>query len=123
MKDVLLFMLLVAAGGAGGLGGSIVGSYFGPTGLFIGGACGGLIAAPLAALLAARLGWLARPERGLTALGAALGFAAAATVAVLTIQSPVGPLLSPLLVGLGGFIGRALARRSLSAPARASSRR
>jgi hypothetical protein len=111
MRETFLFVLFVVAGGLGGLLGSIAGSYFGSSGLFTGGVLGGLVAAPSAAWLAARVGWLDRRELPDTAAGAALGFAAAATVALLTIQSPVGPLLSPLLVGLGGFAGRTIARR------------
>jgi hypothetical protein len=115
MRDLWLFVLLVAAGGAGGFAGSILGGAFGQTALFVGGFAGGLIAAPAGALVAARLGWLARADARATAIGAALGFVAAATVAVLTIDGPIGPLLSPLLVGAGGIAGRA-ARRARTAP-------
>lgn len=107
-----LFLLLVVAGGSGGLAGSICGAAFGPKGLFAGGFLGGLLASPGAALLAARLGWIESAEVKSTALGAALGFVAAATVAVNTLSSPVGPLLSPLLVGAGGLAGRHLHRRA-----------
>ena len=107
-----LFLLLVVAGGAGGLAGSIGGAAFGPTALFAGGFLGGLLASPGAAFLAARLGWIESAAVKSTALGAALGFIAAATVAVNTLSSPVGPLLSPLLVGAGGLAGRELHARS-----------
>ena len=109
-----LFVLLIAAGGAGGMAGSIVGAAAGKRGLFIGGFVGGLIAAPLAAYLAARLRWIdPRHVKG-TALGAALGFLAAATVAINTLSSPVGPSLSTLLIGAGGLVGRRLEARSRS---------
>ena len=106
-----LFLLLVVAGGAGGLLGSICGAAFGPKGLFAVGFLGGLLASPGAVLLAARLGWIESAEVKSTALGAALGFVAAATLAVNTLSSPVGPLLSPLLVGAGGLAGRQLHAR------------
>src|SRR5215216_5917128 len=101
-----LFLLLTVAGGAGGMVGSIVGAAAGKRGLFIGGVIGGLIAAPLASFLAARLGWIDRRETRGTALGAAFGFLAAAAVAVNTLSSPIGPILSTLLVGAGGLVGR-----------------
>jgi hypothetical protein len=107
-----LFLLLMVAAGAGGVLGSIVGAAAGKTGLFIGGFAGGLIAAPCAALIAARLRWITAAEVKGTALGAALGFVAAAIVAVNTLSSPVGPVLSTLLVGAGGLAGRRLRRRS-----------
>ena len=109
---VRLFVLLIAAGGAGGLIGSIIGAAAGHRGLFIGGSLGGLVATPCAAYLAARLHWIDPAETGGTALGGALGFLAAALVAVNTLSSPVGPILSTLLIGAGGLAGRRLGRRA-----------
>lgn len=106
-----LFVLLIAAGGAGGLIGSIIGAAVGHRGLFLGGFLGGLIASPCAAYVAARLHWIEPHEAKGTALGAALGFLAAATVAVNTLSSPVGPVLSTLLIGAGGLAGRHLSVR------------
>src|SRR5688500_7010214 len=106
-----LFVLLIAAGGAGGMLGSIVGAAAGKRGLFIGGLVGGLIAAPLAAYLAARLRWIDPREVKGTALGAAVGFLAAAAVAINTLSSPVGPILSTLLIGAGGLAGGRLQAR------------
>jgi fructose-specific phosphotransferase system IIC component len=107
-----LFVLLIAAGGAGGLIGSIIGAAGGHRALFIGGILGGLIATPCAAYLAARLHWIEAAEVRGTALGAALGFLAAALAAVNTLSSPVGPILSTLLIGAGGLMGRRLVRRA-----------
>jgi hypothetical protein len=105
-----VFVLLIAAGGAGGMLGSIIGAAAGKRGLFIGGFLGGLIAAPAAAYLAARLRWIDSREAAGTALGAALGFLAAATLAVNTLSSPVGPILSTLLIGAGGLAGGRVSR-------------
>jgi hypothetical protein len=102
----MLFLLLIAGGGAGGLAGSIVGAAFGTRGLFAGGFIGGLLAAPCAAFLAAWLRWIEPAEAKSTALGAALGFAAAATIAVNTLSSLCGPVLSTLVIGAGGLAGR-----------------
>jgi hypothetical protein len=105
-----LFLLLVVAGGAGGMAGSIIGAAAGHGALFAGGFLGGLIASSGGAYLAARLRWIEAGETRSTALGAALGFLTAAIVAVNTLSSPVGPILSTLLVGAGGLAGRRLAR-------------
>ena len=107
-----LFFLLVTAGGAGAFLGSIIGAAFGIRGLFVAGVLGGLIASPGAAVVAGRLKWIDGAEVTGTAVGAAVGFLAAATVAVNTLSSPLGPALSPLLVGAGGLIGRRLRARS-----------
>jgi hypothetical protein len=109
---VRVFVLLIVAGGAGGMLGSIVGAAFGHRALFIGGVLGGLIASPCGAYHAARLHWIRADETKGTALGAAVGFLAAAIVAINTLSSPVGPVLSALLVGAGGLVGRRLARSS-----------
>jgi len=107
-----LFVFLSVTVGAGGVTGSIIGAAAGHRGLFIGAFLGGLIAAPSAAYLAARLRWIEPRETKGTALGAALGFLAATIVAVSTLSSPVGPVLSALLVGAGGLVGRRFGRRA-----------
>jgi hypothetical protein len=107
----MLFVLLVFAGGAGAFAGSVLGSAFGRTGLFAGGVMGGVIASAAAAFLAARLQWIARDERMPTAIGAMIGFLTAALIAVNTLSSPIGPVTSTLLTGVGGLAGGAWARR------------
>lgn len=99
------FLLFVAMGGLGGLLGSIAGGVFGRAGLFAGGVIGGLLMSPVSAWLAARLGWIPAAARPGATIGAAAGFVAAAGVAVNTLQSPIGPVLSPLLVGVGAIAG------------------
>ena len=109
-----VFVLLIAAGGAGGFAGSVVGAALGPNALFAGGFLGGLMSSPLAAVLAGRLRWIEAAEVKGTAIGAALGFVVAATVAISTLSTPWGALLSPLLIGVGGLVGgrpRARSRR------------
>src|SRR5689334_15194740 len=105
MQTFLLAALFVAAGGAGGLGGSIVGAVYGDGMLFVGGFVGGLIAAPLAAPIAVAMKWIRPDQMKGAAVGAALGFLAAATLAINTLSSPVGPTLSPLLVAAGALLG------------------
>src|SRR6185369_9778015 len=92
-------------GGAGGLAGSIVGSAFGGVGLFAGGVAGGLLVCPLSAAIALWRGWIRPPQYRGTAIGAAVGFLAAAGVAVSTLSSPVGPIAGSSLTGIGAVIG------------------
>ena len=106
-----LFVLLVLAGGSGAFVGSVLGNAVGRTGLFAGAVVGGTSASAAAAFLAARMKWIAIDERVPTACGAVAGFLAAALIAVNTLSSPVGPVLSTLLTGVGGLIGRRLKRR------------
>lgn len=112
MKRIWLFVFLTIAGGIGGFLGSVVGAAFGDNrALFIGGFAGGPVVCVLAAWLAGRLGWTPAAEVRGTAIGAALGFLAAATIAVNTLSSPVGPVLSTLCVGTGGLLGGRIAAR------------
>jgi len=113
MAAIRLFVVLMLAGGLGGFAGSIVGAAFGSAGLFAGGVVGGLIATPCVVLLTARLRWIDRADTKAVAAGATLGFLAAVIVAVNSLSSPVGPLLSPCLVGIGGLGAGALRRRHL----------
>lgn len=110
-----LFALLVIAGGAGAFAGSVLGNAFGKAGLFAGGVIGGALASAAAAFVAAWLKWIRIDERVPTACGAVVGFLAAALIAVNTLSSPVGPVTSTLLTGIGGLIGLRLKRRLRSA--------
>ena len=60
---------------------------------------------PLTPLVARWRRWIEPRDFWPTAAGAALGFAAAALVAVNTLSTPVGPILSTLLIGLGAVLG------------------
>ena len=102
---VRLFILACLLGGAGGLVGSILGGAFGQRGLFAGGVIGGVLVAPITANVARWRGWIAPNQFLGTALGAALGFLLAALIAVNTLSSPVGPVLSTALIGIGAIMG------------------
>ena len=108
MNRIALFIVACALGGVGGALGSIVGHAFGKSGVWVGGILGGLIASLLVARLALWRGWIVRSQFRPTALGAAAGFLAACAVAVNTLSSPVGPILSTLLIGAGAVLGREL---------------
>jgi hypothetical protein len=70
-----------------------------------------VLIAPLSAKLAVWRGWIEPRQYLSTAAGAAFGFIAAAFVSMNTLSSPVGPILSTALIGLGALAGSQFARR------------
>jgi len=112
MKPFLVFVASWLAAGAGALVGSVLGNAAGKTGLFVGGAVGGAIGVSLAVLLARRLGWLPPRETTGALTGGVLGFAVAVPVTLTHMGTPVIPVLSCAVVGIGVMIGAAVARRS-----------
>ena len=115
MKAAGVFIVLVIGAGMGAAVGSAVGSLIAHRVLFVGGTIGGLFGIWLGASLSARMNWI--PKRGTlaVALGAIVGFACALVIAVNTLHTPVGPMLSTLLVGAGGLVGRRLSKAPVKA--------
>jgi hypothetical protein len=104
-RRILLFVVACALAGFGGVVGSILGHAIGPKGLLVGAIVGGILGSVSAAAVARARGWIAADRFTATALGASGGFLAAAAIATHTLGSPVGPILSTLLVGLGAVLG------------------
>ncbi len=105
VKSLFLFLLGCVLPGLGGAVGSIVGHRFGATGLWVGGVAGGLLGSVAVGWIAARAAWILSARQRGTALGTAVGFLIAAAIAVNTLSSPVGPVLSTLLAGIGAVVG------------------
>ena len=105
MNKAALFVTATVLGGLGGLIGSILGGGLGRGALFAGGFIGGVAIAPLTAWIAKWRRWIDPSRFWTVAGGAAIGFLAAATVAVNTLSSPVGPALATTLTGLGALAG------------------
>ena len=105
VKVVFLFLLGCVLPGLGGAVGSVLGHRFGATGQWVGGIAGGLIASVAVAWGAAKARWIPPARRTGTALGTAVGFLIAAAIAVRTLSSPVGPVLSTLVIGIGAMVG------------------
>jgi hypothetical protein len=105
-----LFGLEVLSGGVGAVAGSMLGNVFGRGGLFLGAVIGGITLVTVAGFLSCRLGWIRRAERFWVIGGGIAGFVVACLVALATISSPVGPLVSSLLIGMGAVLGAALGR-------------
>jgi hypothetical protein len=106
MVHVRFFIVICFLGGLGGFIGSVVGAAFGQRALFVGGFIGGIAVAPFLARVALWRHWISARQYWPTTIGAALGFVAAAMVAVNTLSSPVGPVLSTSLIGVGALLGR-----------------
>ena len=105
MGRIFLFFTAIILSGGGALGGSIAGAAVGKKGLWVGGVLGGLVGASISSWLAAKLDWIANSQRARTTIGTIIGFLIAAEIAVNTLSSPVGPITSTVLAGLGAVIG------------------
>ncbi|MFL5481809.1 MAG: hypothetical protein ACJ8AK_06430 [Gemmatimonadaceae bacterium] len=105
MNRAALFFLACVLGGAGGALGSMVGHAFGKTGLWAGGILGGILASMLVARIALWRRWIAQSQYWPTVLGTVIGFLMACVVVVNTLSSPIGPIMSTLLIGAGAVLG------------------
>jgi hypothetical protein len=103
LVKLFLFMLLMA--GAGGALGSMAGHSLGRGGLITGGVVGGSLLVVAAGFLATRWGWLHPGQRVWAIAGGVFGFLLAVMVTLSTLSSPIGPVLSTLLVGTGAVLG------------------
>lgn len=90
--------------------GSILGNAFGRGGLLTGAVIGGVAMIALAGHLACRFNCVHRSERFWVTGGGIAGFLVACLVALATLSSPVGPVLSALLIGVGAVLGSVLGR-------------
>ena len=111
MKNAALFLIATILGGVGGLVGSVLGGAFGKGALFVGGFIGGVLIAPLTAWVARWRQWIDPSRFWPVAVGAATGFVVAATIAINTLSSPVGPIIATTLTGLGALAGARLRTR------------
>jgi phosphotransferase system glucose/maltose/N-acetylglucosamine-specific IIC component len=103
-RSVLLFVVACALGGLGGLLGSIVGSAAGKNAIVVGGVIGGLLASVITGAVARARRWIPPDRFWHTTIGTAVGFLCAAAIATHTLGSPVGPILSTLLIGGGAVL-------------------
>jgi len=107
------FRVLFASWAVAGLGavvGSILGNAQGQTGLFVGAVLGGVIGVAAAVFAVAHLQWLPRNERAGAIIGGILGFAIATPIAAGNLHTPIIPVASCALVGVGVLLGAGLAR-------------
>ena len=97
-------------GGLGAAVGSMVGHGVGRGGLLVGGALGGALFVIAGGSLCHRLGWIRRSQRLWTIAGGLFGFVLSCMVALSTLSSAAGPVLSTLLIGTGALFGALVGR-------------
>ena len=105
MALLLVFLICCLLGGLGALLGSILGHAAGQVGLWVGGMIGGVLGSIGAVAVARARHWIADTQFFFAALGASIGFLCAAAIAVNTLSSPIGPVLSTTLIGAGALVG------------------
>lgn len=115
MKSAFLFLVSTIVTGAFAAIGSMIGHFFGShLGVMLGGVFGGLFGAIFSARIAVRRQWIGHEDFYPTTFGAAIGFLAAAVVAMKTLSTPIGPVLSSLLIGFGALVGSWIGARKRS---------
>ena len=94
-----------ALGGLGTAIGSILSNAFGRTGLFVGAVLGGILAIAAVARVLVKLVWLPPTSYRAALAGGLLGFAIAVPIAVANLHTPIVPIASCALVGVGLLLG------------------
>jgi hypothetical protein len=106
-KSLLLFLLACILGGGGTLIGSILGHFVGKSGLDAGAIIGGVVGVYVATRIARMRGILGVKRFWPATIGGWLGLVLAAVIAVNHLSTPVVPIASVLLIGLGAVFGAA----------------
>jgi hypothetical protein len=116
MKRGFLFLVSTVVTGVCAMIGSMIGHFLGShLGVMLGGVLGGLSGAFFSTRIAKWRGWIAQEDFYPTTIGAEVGFLAAAFIAAKTLSSPIGPLLSSMLIGIGAVAGSFVGARKRSA--------
>ena len=105
MKPLRALLAGWASGGLGAVIGSILGRALGHSGLFIGAIAGGIVAVAIAARLLVTVEWLPASSYRGALVGGLLGFAVAIPIAVTNLSTPLVPIASGALVGVGLLFG------------------
>jgi uncharacterized membrane protein HdeD (DUF308 family) len=104
-KSLLLFLFVCFLGGVGTFIGSVLGHFFGKSGLYTGALIGGILGVAGATKLAVRRQILGPKRYWPATVGGVLGLLLAAIIATNNMSTPVVPLASILLIGLGAVFG------------------
>jgi hypothetical protein len=96
--------------GLGAMAGSILGNAAGPRGLRAGAVAGGVLGLLGAVIVARKLAWLPSREARGAFVGGLVGFACAVPITLTHMGSPLIPVLSCGLVGIGVLLGAGVAR-------------
>jgi hypothetical protein len=104
-KSALLFLVVCVTAGIGLFLGSILGHFFGGTGLQVGAIIGGAIGVIGGTQIACKRNILNRKRFVPATVGGVLGLALAAVVATHHMDTPIIPIASIALIGLGAALG------------------
>ena len=105
-KNISLFLIVCFLSGVSTLVGSVLGHSLGGNGLFIGAIVGGSLGVLVSTWLAIRLDLIERSTFGAVAVSGLAGFGLASVIAVTNLHTPIIPLVSVALVGLGAVVGK-----------------
>jgi hypothetical protein len=111
-KSLLLFVLTCFLGGVGTFIGSILGHALGKSALFAGAIIGGIVGVVAATMIARSRGILGIKRFWPATIGGILGLILAAIIATNHLDTPVVPLGSILLIGLGAVFGAASRKKA-----------
>ena len=111
LRDLYLFILVCMLAGVLTFVGSVLGNSMGRTGLFVGAMIGGLVGVGLAVWLSTRIGLLSKVNFRPALIGGSAGFIVAAVIAVNSLWTPIIPLASVALTGVGTLLGKAIGER------------
>src|SRR5437867_4120135 len=106
-KSLLLFLLVCVLGGVGTLLGSILGHFDSKSGLYTGAMVGGVVGVYVATRIARMRGIIGVKRFWPATIGGWLGLILAAIIATNHLDTPVIPIASVLLLGLGAVFGAA----------------
>ena len=106
-KTMLLFVLVTFFAGVATFLGSVLGHFVGKGGLYTGAIIGGIAGVAVGTRIAVKRGVLGPKRYWGATIGGVLGLILAAEIATRNLSTPVIPLASILLIGLGAIFGAA----------------
>lgn len=106
-KSMLLFLLVCLIAGAGTFLGSVLGHFVGKGGLYAGAIIGGIAGVAAATRIAVKREILGTKRFWGATIGGVLGLILAAEIATRNMSTPIVPLATILLIGLGAVFGAA----------------
>ena len=104
-KPALLFLVVCVVTGPALFLGSVIGHLFGQTGVYVGAIIGGVAGVIAATQIACKRNILSRKRFIPATIGGMLGLALAAIVATHHMDTPIIPIASIALIGLGATLG------------------
>jgi hypothetical protein len=117
MKRGMLFLVTTIITVGYAMIGSVIGHFLGALrGVMLGGLLGGALGVYFSAWVAAQRAWISPVAFYRTLVGGEIGFLLAASIAMNTLSSPIGPLLSSVLIGAGAVIGASIGARKGTEP-------